>query len=67
MKERIRVSTKAGQFEKRKREHLEAGYQIEDEQPVPRNGLCSFTAVRVIADNDDADIISLSIANRRAR
>ena len=52
MSQRIRVTTKADQFEKRKQEHLRAGYQIEDEQPGPINGLCSFTAVRMIADDE---------------
>jgi hypothetical protein len=50
MNQRIRVTTKADQFEKRKQEHIQAGYRIEDEQPVPVNGLCSFIAVRVAAD-----------------
>lgn len=54
MKQKIRVTTKAAQFEQRKREHLQAGYRIEDEQPRPINGLCSFTAVRVIADDDSS-------------
>ncbi len=52
MNQRIRVSTRADQFEKRKQEHLRAGYQIQDEQPVPVNGLCSFTAVRIVADDE---------------
>jgi hypothetical protein len=46
MSNRIRITTKADQFQERKQEHLCAGYRIEDEQPVPINGLCSFTAVR---------------------
>jgi len=41
---RIRVTTRADLFEERKRQH-ERGYRIEDEQPVPVNGLCSFVAV----------------------
>lgn len=31
---------------------MEAGYRIEDEQPVPINGFSSFTAVRAVADED---------------
>jgi hypothetical protein len=49
---KIRVTTKAAAYELRKRQHIEAGYQIENEQPMPINGLCSFTAVRVTADDD---------------
>ena len=30
---RIRVTTKADLFEKRKQQHIERGYQIEDERP----------------------------------
>jgi hypothetical protein len=66
MKQKIRVTTKADQFEKRKQEHLQAGYRIENEQPVPINGLCSFTAIRIITD-DEFEIIPLSPANRTAR
>ena len=43
---RIRVTTRANLFEERKRQHIERGYQIEDERPIPVNGLCSFIAVR---------------------
>lgn len=52
MKQKIRVTTRAIDFEKRKQQHLQAGYQVEDEQPFPINGLCSFTAVRLVADDD---------------
>jgi hypothetical protein len=43
---RIRVTTRADLFEERKQQHIERGYQIEDERPMPVNGLCSFIAVR---------------------
>ena len=56
MKQKIRITTRASEFEKRKEEHLQVGYCIEDEQPVPINGLCSFTAVRIIADDDSTTI-----------
>ena len=49
---RIRVTTRAKLFEKRKQEHIERGYQIEDERPIPVNGLCSFIAVRVLPASD---------------
>ena len=43
---RIRVTTRRETFELRKQQHTELGYRIEDEQPVPANGLCSFVAVK---------------------
>ncbi len=49
---RIRVITRADLFEERKRQHIERGYRIEDERPIPVNGLCSFIAVREIPDSD---------------
>jgi hypothetical protein len=49
---RIRVTTRADLFEERKREHLERGYRIEDERPIPVNGFCSFVAVREIPSAD---------------
>jgi hypothetical protein len=42
---RIRVTTRSDLFEERKRQHIERGYRIEDERPIPVNGLCSFVAV----------------------
>jgi hypothetical protein len=42
---RIRVSSRADLFEKRKQQHIERGYRIEDERPIPVNGLSSFVAV----------------------
>jgi hypothetical protein len=49
---RIRVTTKADLFEKRKQQHIERGYRIEDERPIPVNGFCSFIAVIEIGDFD---------------
>jgi len=46
MSSRIRVTTKASCFEERKKQHARVGYRIEDEQPFPVNGLCSFVAVK---------------------
>ena len=43
---RIRVTTKRETFELRKHQHTQLGYRIEDEQPVPVNGLSSFVAVK---------------------
>ena len=49
---RIRVTTRADLFEERKQQHIERGYRIEDERPIPVNGLCSFIAVSEISDSD---------------
>jgi hypothetical protein len=49
---RIRVTTRATLFEERKRQHIERGYRIEDERPIPVNGLCSFVAVREMPASD---------------
>ena len=52
---RIRVTTRADLYEKRKQEHIERGYRIEDERPTPVNGLCSFIAIRKIPVSDTVD------------
>jgi hypothetical protein len=52
---RIRVTTEANLFDERKRQHLERGFRIEDEQPIPVNGLCSFVAVKTNGDSDSMD------------
>jgi hypothetical protein len=52
---RIRVSTKADLYERRKQQHIERGYRIEDERPVPVNGFCSFVAVREESHADRVD------------
>jgi hypothetical protein len=49
---RIRVSTRADLFEKWKQQHIERGYRIEDERPVPVNRLCSFIAASETRDSD---------------
>ncbi|HEX3103145.1 MAG TPA: hypothetical protein VHQ22_01760 [Terriglobales bacterium] len=49
---RIRVTTTAALFEKRKQQHIERGYRIEDERPTPVNGFCSFVAVSEIPDSE---------------
>lgn len=56
---RIRVTTRAELFEKRKREHIERGYRVEDERPIPVNGFCSFTAVRELSISDTlSDVVA---------
>ena len=52
---RIRVTTRADLYEKRKQEHIERGYRIEDERPIPVNGLCSFIAMREVPVSDRVD------------
>jgi hypothetical protein len=49
---RIRVTTRANLYEKRKQEHIERGYRVEDERPIPVNGFCSFVAVRELPLSD---------------
>ena len=49
---RICVTTRAHLFEKRKQEHIECGYRIEDERPIPENGFCSFIAVKDLPVQD---------------
>jgi hypothetical protein len=49
---RIRVTTRADLYEKRKQEHIERGYRIEEERPIPVNGFCSFVAVRELPVSD---------------
>jgi hypothetical protein len=65
MKQKIRITTRADQFECRKEEHLRAGYLIEDEQPFPMNGFCSFTAVRIVAD-EELERVAFSQSNLSA-
>jgi hypothetical protein len=61
---RIRVTTRADLFEQRKQQHIERGYRIEDERPIPVNGLCSFIAVREIADADSIGDLVAETLNR---
>jgi hypothetical protein len=64
---RTRVTTRADLYEKRKQEHIEHGYRIEDERPIPVNGFCSFIAVREIAASDPVDELVGQALNRMAR
>lgn len=49
---RIRVTTRADLYKKRKQECIERGYRIEDERPIPVNGFCSFIVVRELSVSD---------------
>ena len=56
---RIRVTTRADLYEKRKQEHIERGYRIEAERPIPVNGFCSFVVVRELPISDKlADLVA---------
>jgi hypothetical protein len=64
---RIRVSTKADLYEQRKQQHIERGYRIEDERPIPVNGFCSFVAVREESRSDAVDELVAQALGGRAR
>ncbi len=60
---RIRVTTRADLFVELKRQHIERGYRIEDERPIPVNGLCSFFAVSEIPDSDGVgDLVAQALS-----
>ena len=60
---RIRVTTRADLYEKRKQEHIEHGYRIEDERPIPVNGFCSFIAMREMPVSDTVDELAMQAIN----
>jgi len=63
---RIRVSTKAELYEQRKQQHIERGYRIEDERPIPVNGFCSFIAVREESISDRMDeLVAQALGGKR--
>jgi len=62
---RIRVTTRADLYEKRKQEHIERGYRIEDERPTPVNGFCSFIAIREMPVSDTVDELVAQAINGR--
>jgi hypothetical protein len=66
---RIRVTTRADLFEKRKQEHIERGYRVEDERPIPVNGFCSFIAVREVPVSETpAELVAEALnGNHRTR
>ncbi len=64
---RTRVTTRADLFEKRKQEHTERGYRIEEERPIPVNGFCSFIAVRELPVSDNlADLVAEALNGNHA-
>ena len=64
---RIRVTTRADLFEKRKQQHIERGYRIEDERPIPVNGFCSFIAASEMSDSDGIGTLVAQALNGMAR
>jgi hypothetical protein len=63
---RIRVTTRADLFEKRKQQHVVRGYGIEDERPIPVNGFCSFVAVREISSADSfGELVAQAIVGKK--
>jgi uncharacterized membrane protein len=64
---RIRVTTRVDLYEKRKQEHIERGYLIEDERPIPVNGFCSFAAVQELSVSDKlADFVAEALKENNA-
>lgn len=64
---RIRVTTRADLFERRKQQHIERGYRIEDERPTPVDGLCSFIAVTDIPESDGVGALVVEALNGMAK
>jgi hypothetical protein len=65
---RIRVTTRAELFEKRKREHIALGYRVENERAIPVNGFCSFIAVRELPVSDTlAELVAEALNGGRRR
>jgi hypothetical protein len=64
---RIRVTTRADLFEERKQQHIERGYRIEDERPIPVNGFCSFIVVSEMPDSDGIGVLVTQVLNGMPR
>ena len=63
---RIRVTTRVDLFEERKHQHIERGYRIEDERPIPVNGLCSFVAVSEAPASDSLGALVAQALERKS-
>ena len=55
---RIRVTTRADLFEKRKQEHIERGFSVEEERSTPVNGFCTFIAVKNTPVSQLAELVA---------
>ena len=64
---RICVTTRADLFQQRKQQHIDRGYRIEDERPIPVNGLCTFIAVSEVTDSDGIGDLVAQALNGMAR
>ena len=64
---KIRVTTRAELYETRKQEHIERGYRVENERPIPVNGFCSFIAVREPPVSDTLPEVAPDVLNRKQR
>ena len=63
---RIRVTTRADLFEQRKQQHIERGYRIEEERPIPVTGRCSFIAVKEEPASDRVgELVAQALNGRR--
>ena len=63
---RIHVTTRADLLEQRKQQHIERGYRIENERPIPVNGLCSFIAVRELPASDPVgELVAQALNGKR--
>jgi hypothetical protein len=63
---RILVTTRADLFEERKRQHLDRSYRIEDERPIPINGLCSFVAVSMTGSDALGELVEQALNGKRS-
>lgn len=64
---RIRVTTRSDLYERRKQEHIDLGYRIEDEQMLPVNGYRSFLAVReLLVSNSLDDLVAEALNGNHA-
>jgi hypothetical protein len=55
MQSPTRIMTKPATYEERKRQFIDAGYEIDQEQPVPVNGFCSFRAIKKANEENSGD------------
>lgn len=58
---RIRVTTKAALYERRKQEYIHRGYRIEEERPTAVNGFCTFVAASDSSSNPIDELVAQAI------
>lgn len=64
---RILVSMRADLYGHRKKQHIERGYRIEDERPIPANGFCSFVAIRDLPQSNPVEELIAQALNGTAK